>query len=91
MVRLFVLYEEEPEAGMYARHVDVCRRAVPGATVRHGRIFGSPQGKPDFAYYFEFEFPDRDAFRAAESGLAQTAEDAQGLGVPFSVYFAEIA
>jgi hypothetical protein len=90
MVRLFVLYEEEPEAGPYERHVDVCRREVPGATVRHGRIFGSPHGKPEFAYYFEFEFPDKDAFRAAEGGLAKTAEDAQNLGVPFRVYFAEI-
>ena len=46
---------------------------------------------PDAAYYFEYEFPDRDAWKEAQPGLMAAAEDGQGLGVPFRVYFAELA
>ena len=42
------------------------------------------------AYYFEYEFPDRETWKAAQDGLVRAAEDAQGLGVPFRVYFGEI-
>ena len=90
MVRVFVLYKEEPPAERYAEHVGLSRREVPEATIRHGRIFGSPAGKPDFAYYFEFEFADREAMKRAQEGLTKSAEDAQDVGVPFQVYFAEI-
>src|SRR5207248_10941672 len=58
--------------------------------MRHGRVFGSPTGKPDLAYYFEYEFADMDAFRRAGDGLQKAAEDAQQMGVEFRVYFAEI-
>jgi hypothetical protein len=90
VIRVFVLYPEAPDPGRYAEHVELSRREVPGATLRHGRILGSPTGKSDFAYYFEFEFPDRDAWKAAQDGLTRSAQDAQGLGIPFQVYFAEI-
>ena len=90
MIRVFVLYPEAPDPERYAEHVELCRREAPGATIRHGRVLGSPAGKADLAYYFEFEFPDRDAWRAAQDGLVRAAEDAQKLGVPFQVYFAEI-
>jgi len=90
LIRVFVLYPEAPDPGRYAEHVELSRREVPGATLRHGRILGSPTGTADFAYYFEFEFPDRDAWKAAQDGLTRSAQDAQGLGIPFDVYFAEI-
>ena len=48
------------------------------------------QGESDVAYYFEFEFPDRDAWKAGQEGLVRSAEDAQGLGVPLKAYFAEL-
>ena len=64
MVRVFVLYEREPDPERYARHVEEFGTKVPGATFRHGRVFGAPFGKPDYAYYAEFEFADMDAFRA---------------------------
>ena len=89
MVRAFVLYESEPDPERYERHVELCRR-VPGATFRHGRVFGAPIGEPKFRYYAEWEFPDRDAFKAAGERLQRTAEDAQTLGVPFRVYFANV-
>jgi hypothetical protein len=90
VIRVFVLYPEAPDAEAYAQHVAFNEREVPGATMRHGRILGTPQGDSDVAYYFEFEFPDRDAWRAAQDGLMRSAEDAQGLNVPLRVYFAEI-
>ena len=90
MIRVFVLYREAPDPERYAEHVELSRREAPGATIRHGRILGSPSGKADYAHYFEYEFPDRDAWRSAQDGLVRAAEDAGGLGVPFDVYFAEI-
>ena len=90
MIRVIVLYREAPDPERYAEHVELSRREAPGATTRHGRILGSPAGKADYAYYFEYEFPDRDAWKAAQDGLVRGAQDAQKLGVPFDVYFAEI-
>jgi len=89
MIRVFVLYTEQPDPERYEQHVALSREAAPGAVIRHGRVLG---GMPDAdaAYYFEFEFPDRDAWKAAQDGLLRSAEDAQGLGVPLRVYFAEI-
>jgi hypothetical protein len=90
VIRVFVLYPESPDAEAYAQHVEFNRREVPGATIRHGRILGTPQGDSDVAYYFEFEFADRDAWKQARDGLMKSAEDAQGLGIPLRVYFAEL-
>ena len=90
MIRVFVLYAEAPDPARYEEHVELNRREVPGATIRHGRILGSASGESDVAHYFEYEFPDRDAWKAAQPGLMRAGEDAQGLGVPFKVYFAEL-
>jgi hypothetical protein len=90
VIRVFVLYAEAPDPERYAEHVELNRREVPGATIRHGRVLGSASGESDVAYYFEYEFPDRDAWKAAQPGLMKTGEDAQKLGVPFKVYFAEV-
>jgi hypothetical protein len=90
VVRVFVLYSEAPPAERYAEHVELSRREVPQATIRHGRIFGSPAGEPEYAYYFEFEFGDREAFKAANEGLMKSAADAREMGVPFKVFFAEV-
>ena len=90
MVRAVVLYAEEPNAERYARHAELCRRVV-GATFRHGRVFGAPGGEPRYRYYAEWEFPDRDAFKAAARTpeFAATVDDARELGVPFEVLFVE--
>jgi hypothetical protein len=90
VIRVFVLYQQEPDPERYAEHVELCRREVPEATIRHGRILGSPQGEPEVRQYFEFEFADRDAWKRSQDGLMKTAEDAQGLGVPFKAFFAEV-
>jgi hypothetical protein len=90
VVRVFILYPEAPDPERYEEHVELCRREVPDATIRHGQVFGSPQGESDLAHYFEFEFPDRDSFRTAGPGLQRTAEDARSLGVPYRVYFANV-
>ncbi len=91
MVRAFVVYEAEPDAGRFARHAELCRK-VPGATFRHGRVFGTPTGDPRFRYYAEWEFADRDAFKAAArtEEFAATGKDAMEMRIPFHVHFAEI-
>ena len=40
MIRVFVLYEQPPDEARYAEHVELNRREVPGATIRHGPIVG---------------------------------------------------
>jgi hypothetical protein len=90
MIRVFVLYEQAPAQEAYEQHVELSRREVPSSTIRHGRVLGSAQGDSDVAYYFEYEFPDRESWKAAQAGLMSAAEDAQRLGVPFRVYFAEV-
>jgi hypothetical protein len=91
MVRAVVLYGEEPDAQRYTQHVELCRQ-VPGATFRHGRIFGAAMGDPPHAYYAEFEWPDMDAFKAAARSreFAETGKDAMAMGKPFTVEFAEL-
>ena len=91
MIKAVVLYDEAPDPDRYAEHVELCR-AVPGATFRHGRVFGAPMGEPPHAYYAEFEWPDLDAFKAAARSdeFAATAKDAMAMGRRFSVEFASI-
>ena len=90
MVKVFVLYEQEPDAPRFEQHAERCRR-VEGGTFRHGRVFGSPTGQK-FAYYAEWDFPDRDSFNAAArtEEFAATGRDAAEMGIPFHVHFAEV-
>ena len=83
MVKVLVLYDEEPEATAYAEHAELCRR-VPGGTFRHGKVFGSPMGEPAHRYYAEWEFPDRDSFEAAAASdeFKATGKDAYTRGYP---------
>ena len=92
MVRVFVVYESEPDPERYEQHVELCRK-VPGATFRHGRIFGAPMGEPQYRYYAEWEFADMDAFKAAARTpeFMATGRDAMDMGVPFQVLFADVA
>ncbi len=92
MVRVLVLYEVAPPSDRYAQHVELCRK-VESATFRHGAIFGTPTGdEPEYGYYAEFEFPDRDAFKAAASSeeLGATGKDSMAMGIPFKVFFASV-
>ena len=90
MVRVFVLYSEQPDPEQYEQHVALSRERVPGAIIRHGRVLGGIPD-PDAAYYFEYEFTDRDAWKDAQDGLMEDGKDAQGMGIPFRVYFSEIS
>jgi hypothetical protein len=91
MVRAVVLYDEAPDPARYDEHVDLCRK-VPGATFRHGKVFGAPMGEPAHAYFAEFEWPDLDAFKAGARSdeFMATGKDAMALGVRFSVEFVEV-
>ena len=83
MVRVFVLYDEEPDAQQFAEHAEVCE-CVPGGTFRHGKVFGSPMGHAAHAYYAEWEFDDLDAFKAATQTdeFMATGRDARDRGLP---------
>jgi len=92
VIRALVLYDEEPDRQRYAEHVELCLR-VPGATFRHGRVFAAPMGEPKHRYYAEFEWPDKDAFKAAVRSpeFADTGNDAMAMGKPFTVEFVELS
>jgi hypothetical protein len=90
VIRVFVLYSEQPDPERYEQHVALVRQQVPGAQTRHGRVLGG-MPDPDAAYYFEYEFPDRDAWKAAQDGLMAGAKDAEEMGIGFRVFFAEIS
>ena len=93
MLRVIVLYEQEPDAESYAEHVEVCEK-VPGSVFRHGKVIGAPMGEPAHAYYAEWEFADEDAFKSATRSeeFMATGKDAYKRGFPQpSVEFAELA
>ena len=92
MVRVFVLYEQQPDAERYEQHAELCRQ-VPGGTFRHGAVFGAPMGEPKFPYYAEWEFADRDAFKAAArtDEFIATGKDAMAMGGRFHVHFADVS
>jgi uncharacterized protein (TIGR02118 family) len=91
LVRVFVVYESEPDPERYEQHAELCRK-VPGSTFRHGRVFGAPMGEPRYRYYAEWEFASMDAFKAAgrSEEFMATGKDAMEMGVAFHVHFAEI-
>ena len=91
MIRVFVVYEAEPDPDRYEEHAQLCRK-VPGCTFRHGSVFGAPTGEPRFQHYAEWEFADMDAFKAAgrTAEFMETGRDAVAMGIPFHVHFAEV-
>jgi hypothetical protein len=91
MVRVFVVYEAEPDRERFEQHAQLCRK-VEGGTFRHGNVFGAPVGEPKFHYYAEWEFPDMESFSAAARTpeFRETGKDAMAMGIPFQVHFAEI-
>jgi hypothetical protein len=91
MVRAFVVYEAEPDPEWFQQHAELCSK-VPGGTFRHGKVFGAPMGEPRFKYYAEWEFADRDAFKAAvrTPEFMETGKDAMKMGVRFHVHFADV-
>ena len=92
MVRVFMVYEQEPDPTRYEQHAELCRR-VPSGTFRHGRVFGAPRGEPAFKYYAEWEFPSMDAFQEAArtDEFMATGTDAREMGLPVQVHFAEVS
>jgi hypothetical protein len=91
VIKVFVVYEGEPDAERYAQHAELCRK-VEGGAFRHGKVFGVPFGEPRFRYYAEWEFPDMDAFKTAARTpeFAESGKDAAAMGVPFQVHFADV-
>ena len=92
MVRAVILYEREPDPERYARHLEQFTTKVECDAFRHGRSFGAPFGEPAYAYYAEFEWADRDAFKAGArtDEFAAAGKDAMEMGIPFTVTFTEV-
>jgi hypothetical protein len=90
MIRVFVLYEQEPDPERYAEHVALCR-AVPSSVFRHGKVTQTIAGDP-LAYYAEYEFPDMDTYlEVAKSGaFGPPSEDAAAMGYPSTVHVADV-
>jgi hypothetical protein len=49
-------------------------------------------GEPRYAYYAEWEFPDRETFKAAARSpeFMATGKDAMAMGGTFTVLFADV-
>jgi hypothetical protein len=92
MVKAFILFEGAPDPDRYELHVRDFSLDIPGATFRHGPVFGSPFGDPKYKYCAEFEWSDMDAFKAGTRSeqFAAAGKDAMEMGIPFEVLFAEI-
>ena len=93
MVRAVILYEREPDPERYAQHVEEFAGKVACDAFRHGRSFGAPFGEPAFAYYAEFEWADRDAFKsgARTEEFAASGKDVMDMGIPFTVTFTDVS
>lgn len=93
MIRAVIQYETAPDPARYATHVEQFASKVDCGAFRHGPIFGAPFGEPAARYYAEFEWPDRESFDAAAASepFASSGKDAMEMGIPFTVFFAEIA
>jgi hypothetical protein len=91
MIRVFVVYEAEPDSERYVAHAELCRR-VPGSTFRHGKVVRTLHGQPEYRYYAEFEFPDMESFQAVARSdeMAATGKDAAEMGIGHAVYLAEV-
>jgi len=91
MFRAVVLYEQEPDAERYQKHIDEYVTGVPGATFSHGKIFHAPIGDGRYHYFAEFAWPDRESFREGTSSEAfsASAQDAMTFGIPFHAYLVE--
>jgi EthD domain len=92
VIRVFIVYEQEPDAERFEQHAELCQK-VAGAAFRHGKVFGAPMGEPRYRYYAEWEFPDLDAFKAAARTpeFTATGVDAMAMGIPFHVHFADVS
>ena len=92
MIRAIVQYESEPDPDRYQQHLVEYVPPVECSAFRHGKVIGSPFGEPTFKYYAEFEWEDKDAFKAAvnSEAFAASGKDAVAMGIPFTVNFVSV-
>ena len=56
-------------------------------------VLRAPMGEPRYRYYAEWEFPDKDAFKAATRSeeFMATGKDAMAMGGKFEVMFVDLS
>ena len=93
MVRAVIQYEREPEQERYARHLEEFTGPVECDAFRHGKAFGSPFGDPRSPTTPSSSGPTwmRSRPPSAPRSSPRAGKDAMGMGIPFTVTFAEIA
>ena len=76
MVKVFVVYDAEPDRERYACHAGL-RRLVPGSTFRHCMVFRTSCRPRQFRCFTEWESGNLDAFKGAarSPAVAQTGSD----------------
>jgi hypothetical protein len=92
VIRAIVQYESEPDPERYRQHIEEFVTPVECTAFRHGKVIGSPFGEPTHQYYAEFEWEDKDAFKAAvnSEAFAASGKDAMAMGIPFTVNFVSV-
>ena len=92
MIRATIQYESEPDPDRYQLHLDEFVPPVECSAFRHGKVIGSPFGEPTYKYHAEFEWEDKDAFKAAvnSEAFAASGKDAMAMGIPFTVNFVSV-
>ena len=87
MVRVFMVYESEPDPERYEQHAELCRK-VPDSTFRHGRVFGAPLGPgPWNRSSFRRQLEHARALRGNERLAAyRRIEDELMRAAPFAVF-----
>ena len=95
MVRAFVLYEgEAPDAERYEQHNATSASKVPGATFRHGGVFGAADRRAASTSTTPSSSGrtwtrSRPATRSEE--FAAAGKDAMEMGIPFNVLFVDVS
>ena len=92
MIRAIIQYESEPDPERYQQHLEEFTAPVECSAFRHGKVFGSPFGDPEYRYYAEFEWDDMESFKAAANSdaFAAAGKDAMEMGIPMTVHFVAV-
>ena len=84
--------EGTPDPARYEQHDRDSSSKVPGATIRHGKVFGRRFRRARVRALLRVRVPGhgRVQGRHAVEEFAAAGKDAMEMGIPFNVYFVEL-